>query len=121
MLTMATENSKECIITGDVNVNFLTRRNNDFRRTLTLFGFKQLITKPTRPNDKDATLIDVVISNYPINIPATEVIPLSFSDHEMIGFTRKINNLKYQPRTINCRDYKHYKTKSETKSVNKAY
>ena len=53
----------------------------------------------------------------------------------MIGFKRIINNLKYQLRTLNCRDYKHYnpiesrndlenvdwKDVYETKSVNKAW
>ena len=33
---------------------------------------------------------------------------LSFSDHDMIGCVRKINTIKYDPRTIECLDYKHY-------------
>ena len=55
MLSLATQESKECILTGDVNVNFLSNTNKDFKTILSLFGFKQLITKPTRYNDNNAT------------------------------------------------------------------
>ena len=74
-----------------------------------MFGFKQLITKPTRYNENNATLIDITVSNNSVHIPSTEVIPMrSLSDHEMIGFTRKLNNYKYTPQKINCRDYRNY-------------
>ena len=73
-----------------------------------MFGFKQLITKPTRYNENNATLIDIIVSNNSVHIPSTEVIPMSLSDHEMIGFTRKLNNNKYTPQEINCRDYRNY-------------
>ena len=72
-----------------------------------MFGFKQLITKPTRYDENNTTLIDIIVSNNSVHIPSTEVIPMSLSDHEMIGFTRKLNN-KYTPQKINCRDYRNY-------------
>ena len=108
MLSVATKDSKECILIGDVNVNFLNNDNKEFKKVLTLFGFKQLITKPTRYNENNATLIDIIASNNSVHIPSTEVIPMSLSDHEMIGFTRKLNNYKYTPQKINCRDYRNY-------------
>ena len=49
---------------------------------------------------------------------------MSLSDHEMIGFTRKVNNFKYTPRKISCRDYRNYdpvKMQNELKAVDWNY
>ena len=109
MLTKVNDESKEMIITGDVNVNYLDNKcNKEFKNTLHLFGFKQLISKPTRITQTTSTLIDIIATNKPNLISNTEVIPTSIGDHEMIACTRKINNTKYEPKTITCRDYKNY-------------
>ena len=53
------------------------------------------------------SLIDIIASNCPINIKSTKVIPTSISDHDMVGCIRKLNTLKFKPRVIRCRHYKH--------------
>ena len=75
MLSVAAKDSKECILTGDVNVNFLNNDNKEIKQVLTLFGFKQLTTKPTRYNENNATLIDIIVSNNSVHIPSTELYP----------------------------------------------
>ena len=98
--------SRECIILCDVNVNFLSKNNKDFKQTFLLYGFKQLINKATRFTDTNASLIDIIAPNNSQNISKTEVISLSFSDHEMVGCTRKLNHQKFEHETISSRDYK---------------
>ena len=73
-----------------------------------MHGYKQLIKTATRITDQSKTLIDVIFSNKPENIVKATVIPAELSDHDMIGCSRKINNTKYKPRSIKCRNYKNY-------------
>ena len=73
-----------------------------------MFNFKQLINKPTRIAQGSSTLIDLLFSNEPQNITVTNTFPMSFSDHELIGVVRKINNVKSRPKTIKVRNYCNY-------------
>ena len=107
-LSKISNSSQECLIMGDVNVDFLTNVNKDFKHILLLYGFKQLIEKPTRITDKGESLIDIIATNNASVISKSGVISLSFSDHEMVGCTRKMNNLKFEQKTIYCRDYRNY-------------
>ena len=82
-----------------------------------LNGFDQLITKPTRTTSDSSTLIDVVLSNKKVNISKTDVFPLSLSDHDMIGCVRKLNHIKYEPRTKMCRNYTSYHSNKLCKNM----
>ena len=105
---MSSEN-KECILTGDMNCNFLVNSDHkDLKSILVSFGLKQLITTPTRFTPESETLIDVICTNEPHHIYCTKVIPADLSDHELIGCARKLHNVKYQPRVITCRNYANY-------------
>ena len=73
-----------------------------------MYGFKQLIKKATRLTDRNESLIDIIATNNSQNISKAETISLSFSDHEMVGCTRKLNHKTYEQKTIYCRDYKIY-------------
>eukprot|EP00794_Sanderia_malayensis_P000892 gene892-189_t len=121
MMTKASEESKEMIVLGHMNVNFLVPGNNkDLKSVFELFGLKQTIEKPTRITEKTRTLIDIVLTNTPANIAGTDVIATSIGDHDMPGRVRKINNSRFNPRLITCRDYKTYNAenmKSELKKV----
>ncbi|CAH3035497.1 unnamed protein product [Pocillopora meandrina] len=44
-------------------------------------------------------------------------IPLSISDHDLVLCVRKINALKYPPKTIECRDYRYYSPKDFCESL----
>ena len=38
----------------------------------------------------------------------SRVIQADISDHDMIGCFRKLNNVKFKPKVITCRNYKSY-------------
>ena len=82
-----------------------------------LYGFKQVISKPTRTTDDTATLIDVILSNNSSTIKSTNVIPTAFSDHDTVGCVRKINHQNYQPKEIECRNLKDFNKEGFNKSL----
>ena len=92
------ESNSDIVLMGDINVNFLCRRNNDIKSILTLHGLKQLVTKATRVTENTSSLIDIIATNNESKIVKTEVIPLGISDHDMIGSVRKANHQKHQRR-----------------------
>ena len=106
MLAKASEKSQETILLGDFNVNFLKQDNKDLKSILNIFGYKQMIQKPTRIVEASESLIDVILTNKPSNVVKTEVIPTGIGDHDMVGCTRKMNRLRFKPRQIICRDYR---------------
>ena len=102
---MAREN-KEIIIIGDVNSNYLDKKcDKPFKNLSSLNGFIQLIDSPTRTTTHSETLIDVILSNKPLD---TKVIPATLSDHDAISCNRKIKNQKESSETIKCRNYANY-------------
>ena len=109
MLMTLTELSKEVILLGDLNSDFLKRNEcKHLKDITTLYGFKQIISKPTRVTETSSTLIDVILSNNDSSIVKNDVIPFSLSDHDMVGCVRKINYHKFNPRTVRCRKYRDY-------------
>ena len=99
MFTNISLENKECILTGDMNCNYLVHSDHkELKSILTAFGFKQLIRDPTRVTQDSRSLIDVIYTNEPWNIYSVEGIPAGLSDHDLVGFIRKIHNFKYQPK-----------------------
>ena len=95
---------------GDFNINYLDAKNHfDIKTLLAQWGFSQTIKQATRVNDNTSTLIDVILTSRQNNITKTYFIPIAFSDHDMICCVRKLNWQKYQPKQINCRDYKNHR------------
>ena len=68
-----------------------------------------MIKRPTRITENTSTIIDILLTNSPENVVRTDVITTNFSDHEMIGATRKKCQHKYQPKTIHSRNFRSYK------------
>lgn len=92
-----------------MNCDFLKKAsNNPLKHVLSSQGFVQNVKNPTRVTKDSKTLIDVILSNCPQNLPKTIVIESSLSDHHMVGTVRKLNSSKLQPRLITCRNFKHY-------------
>ena len=90
-----------------MNANYLVPgHNKKLKSTFDLFGFKQTVLKPTRITATSKTLIDIILTNRPLNLIATDVIPMGSGDHEMVGCVRKTNTAKFEPRKITCRNYK---------------
>ena len=69
-----------------------------------------MITEPTRTTETSSPLIDLIITesfkNRPENIMNKNVFANSVVDHVMIACSRKINNIRYNPKTIKCRKNK---------------
>ena len=89
-----------------MNVNYLNSNDHkDVKSIIKLFGFEQIIAKPTRITQSTSSLIDIIATNKPATIKTTDVIPTSVSDHDMVGCVRKVNNFKFNSRTIKCQIY----------------
>ena len=94
---------------GNFNINYLsTAKNLNLKRAFNNLGLTQIIRTATRITKDSSTSIDLIFTNKAANVTNASSFPLSFSDHDMIGCVRKINTMKYAPKTIECRDYKHY-------------
>ena len=109
MLDLATANLKEVIVMGDLNVNYHRNEDNtEIKSIISVNGFKQIVKEATRTTENTATLIDIIITNNPSVIACTKVVPIAFSDHDLIGCVRKQHHLKYVSKVINCRNTKNY-------------
>ena len=64
MLTNISLENKECILTGDMNCNYLFNSDHkELKSILTAFGLKQLIKDPTRVTQDSRSLIDLIYTN----------------------------------------------------------
>jgi len=58
-------NDAEATVLGDLNVNLLIKSNNkELNSIMQLYGFDQLIKKPTRIDNDTKSLIDIIDSNH---------------------------------------------------------
>ena len=99
-------------------------KRNDKRNVKDIFthnGYKKILKSPTRITRTSATLIDVILTNNQQNISHVETIPSALCDHDLTACIRKMNNIKYNPVTIRCRDYRNYNVNeiNKTLSLNK--
>lgn len=108
-LTLLSNESKETILLGDLNVDFLKPNDNkEIKLSLKENGFTQIIKEATRVTNESRTLIDIIATNRPATIADSTVIQSSISDHDLVACRRKLNHQKFSPKTIKCRDYKSY-------------
>eukprot|EP00794_Sanderia_malayensis_P010377 gene10377-11459_t len=108
-LIAAQKEQREVIILGDFNANFLNPNNNkELKTTINFNGFQQMVSEPTRITQTTETLIDLILTNNPMNINEIIVTPLSIGDHDLIGCIRKLNCKRYTSRSVISRDYKNY-------------
>ena len=93
--------NRETIILGDLNYNYLDNKSNvSIKDLFKLQGYKK-INKTAKSIAKDSsTLIDVILTNRPDNVINANSIISSLSDHNVIKCVRKLNNIKFNPRTI---------------------
>ena len=68
----------------------------------------QVVNEPTRVTSESQTLLDIVCTYQPQNITSVKVVKSALTDHDMTAFVRKLNSLKFKPRTIKCRNYSKY-------------
>lgn len=117
--------SKEIIILGDLNCNYLRDRGDSqlslLKQLSTIYHLKQLINEPTRVTQTTSTLIDIVLSNEPSRIIASGVLHIGISDHSLVYAVRKFaipskNTHKY----VTTRSFKNFNAnafKADLKSV----
>ena len=120
MLSMATKENTEIILMGDLNINYFN--NTDHREIKYIFllhGLTQTIKSPTRYDlhHNSSSLIDIIFVKETLRIAKSEVLPMSISDHDMIGCVYKINSIKFNGRTIRCRDYRNYNPEQLQKDI----
>ena len=121
MLWTVSAENKECLLSGDINCNYWgSSDHKEIKSILTYFGLKQLISSPTRITRESKTLIDVICSNVPHNIFSEKVIPACLSGHEFNGCACKLNNVKFNPRIITCRNFANYDPKLFCEELNSA-
>ena len=101
--------NKETVILGDLNCNYLDNKNNLLIKDLfKLRGYKETIKTATWIAKDSSTFIDVILTIPPHNVINANSIISSLSDHNVIKWVNKLNNIKLNPRTIKCRDCKNY-------------
>ena len=109
MLSSMSAENKDCLLMGDLNCNYLENADNkELKSLLVSFGLKQLVERPTRITKESKTFIDIICSTDPLDLCSVKVIPAGLNVHELIGCIRKLNNVKYHPRVISCRNYANY-------------
>ena len=111
MLSAASKENIEIILMGDLNIDYVS--NTDHREIKYIFllhGLTQIIKSPTRYDlhHNSSSLIGVVFVKETSRIAKSEVLPMSISDSDMIGCVYKMNNIKFNGRTIRYRDYRNY-------------
>ncbi|XP_057302635.1 uncharacterized protein LOC130636806 [Hydractinia symbiolongicarpus] len=104
MITTVTDEGKECLITGDLNCNYLKPNDHvDIKDIFATNGFKQMIKEATRSISK--TLIDIFLTTDSTKISKSFVDANSISDHDLVGIVRKMHVKKYASRKLFTRDY----------------
>ena len=78
----ASEENLNIIIMGDLNHDILNQYNNNkLSKILSKFNLQNLITEPTRVDNKSSTCIDLILTNHNAIITNTNVLPPFNSDH----------------------------------------
>ena len=100
----------QAILTSAVNFDLIGRPDSlvtRYSNTLDMFGLEQFATKPTRVIRTSGTQIDHIITNYPMRISVTDVIPISIvSDHDSPFACINVRVNRYQPRYKYIRNMK---------------
>ena len=96
---------------GDSNSNYLSNTDHREIKYISLLHVLTQIIKYLTHYDlhhNSSSLIDVVFVKETSRIAKSELLPMSISDHDMIGCVYKMNNIKFNGPTIRCRDYRNY-------------
>ena len=98
------DEGKEFVILGDFNYDLLnqsaTHNSDKFLKILNLYQLHQLINKPTRITETSKTLIDVIITNKPVNYLKSGIIHIGISDHSLVYTFRKLSVPKSKHKVV---------------------
>ena len=92
-LSLYCSESKEAILLGDLNADYLKKSDNKELKTIIhQNGFTQIIKNATPITKDSKTLIDIIATNYPANIVSSCITATTLSDHDLAACVRKINS-----------------------------
>ena len=98
------------IITGDTNFDLLKPEDNlvkQYSGILDVFGPQQVIKQPTHVTRLSRTLIDHLITNQPMQVTASGIIPCSIvSNHDSLYACINVHVPHFEPRYKFIRDTK---------------
>ena len=120
MLSMASKENIEIILMGDLNINYLNNTDHrEIKDTFLLHDLTQIIKSPARYDlhHNSSSLIGVIFVKATSRTAKAEVLPMSISDHDMIGCVYKMNNVKFNGRTIRSREYRNYDPEQLQKDI----
>ena len=93
---------------GDINVNLLNL-NNPVAECFDSYGFRQVISEPTRETEHSATLLDPIFVSDPNIVGKAGVVDAEgVSDHKLTFCEIKLKVCKFQPKIIQYRDFKYF-------------
>ena len=104
----------ECIRLGDFNTNVLVPSSNNIlvntlRNFERVFGYKQLITEPTRMCDNSESAIDLILVTDHEKVCQSGVLNVGINDHLITYCTRKVITAPVNKHnTVRMRCTKHY-------------
>jgi hypothetical protein len=113
--------NQNIILTGDLNSDLFSSRNNKFIDTMNLFNLANVIEKPTRITEHSSTLLDPIIISDSVHYSYSDVlkIPSDISDHDASIFF--IEYPKFQTRSFQRKvwlyertDYENFSSKLDT-------
>ena len=111
--TWATMKCSTVIIIGDLNLDRLKPEEIEGRTLLNLeevFGFKCLITEPTRVTPTSESLLDVILTNKPELFKASGVFNPELSDHHFIYGLMKDKVFQHDRKILTFRSTKNMDT-----------
>ena len=98
----------------------ITQDCKKLKSILRILYLSQIINAATRITSSSKTLLDIIITNHPLNISKSGVISSGLSDHEMVYCVRKIN-WKRSPELIRTvRNYARYDPAKFCEDVDRA-
>ncbi len=117
---------QEMYLLGDFNTDVSTNSNTGLNKSLKnfmkMFGFFQIINSHTRITSTSASTIDLIVVSDVDRVSQSGVIPCSFSDHDIIFCTRKLDRGFFNKHNVvNIRSMKTYDSevfKGKLKSLN---
>ncbi len=98
---------KTFYLLGDLNDNY-SCTNSKVRNIVTTAKLSQIIETPTRVTTNSTTLLDVIITNTPNTVIASEVTPCPIADHDLISATINLHKPKHQPPVVTKRQLRNY-------------
>ena len=112
MIGLMDAENLEYFLLGDLNTDYLSTNNSPNRDKVTeifdIYGLEQMISEPTRITDKSSTLIDLCITNSPVNVVISGVLHLSISNHSLVYMVRKAHYKRNGARIVKVRSLKNF-------------